>query len=106
MDKNMITKIHNYWNKTEFGKMMIKNNKISDSDLLFLIPNNKKKILGLPMTRLWDKRNKKKYRANKRKNIMTFKMFDILEKNIEQRFLNINFSDNFVNYKDLKFGRQ
>ena len=103
MDKDMIKTIHNYWNKTEFGKMMVQNNSVSDLDLLFLIPNNKKKILGLPVTRLGNKRNKKKYKVNRRVNITTLKMFDVLENIIEQRLSNFNF-DNFVDYKDVGFG--
>lgn len=100
MNKHMVMIVHNYWSKTELGNKMIKSNSISDSDLLFLIPNNKKKILGLPMTRLGNKRNKNKYKKNRRKNIMTFKIFDILEEIIEQRLSDINF-DRFVDIKDL-----
>ena len=70
MNNDMIAKIHSYWSKTEFGNMMIKSDYVSDSDLLFLIPNNKKKIIGLPMTRLGDKHNKRRYKNNRcRKNV-------------------------------------
>lgn len=41
---------------------MIESVYVSDSDLLFLIPNNKKKILGLPLTRVNRKNNKKSTR--------------------------------------------
>ena len=103
MNNNMIAKIHSYWSKTEFGNMMIKSDYVSDSDLLFLIPNNKKKIIGLPMTRLGDKHNKRRYKNNRCRHIVAFKMFDILEEVIEQKISKLNF-DNFVDYKDIRFG--
>lgn len=103
MNNDMITKIHSYWSKTEFGKMMIKSDNVSDSDLLFLIPNNNKKIMGLPMTRLGDKHNKRRYKNNTCRNIMKFKIFDALEDIIEQKLSKFDF-DNFVDYKYIVFG--
>lgn len=98
MNNDMIAKIHSYWSKTEFGNMMIKSDCVSDSDLLFLIPNNKKKIIGLPMTRLGDKHNKRRYKNNRCRKIVVFKMFDALEDLIEEKLSVFNF-DNFVDYK-------
>lgn len=103
MTENQRQLIHNYWNKTELGKMMIQKYSASDLDLLFLIPNNKKKILGLPMTRLGNKRNKKKYKVNRIKSIVALKVFDIIEEINKQRLSNINF-DNFIDYKNLELG--
>ena len=36
--------IYEYWGRTRLGKEMIKSSNISDSDLLFLMPNNVKKM--------------------------------------------------------------
>ena len=51
--------IYEYWNKTKLGKAMIKSNNVSESDLLFLIPNNVKRMHGLPLTRTFGKKKKK-----------------------------------------------
>ena len=98
MNNDMIAKIHSYWSKTEFGNIMIKSDHVSDSDLLFLIPNNKKKIIGLPMTRLGDKHNKRRYKNNRCRQIIVFKTFDALEDLIEEKLSVFDF-DNFVDYK-------
>lgn len=50
------TYIYEYWGRTEFGRKMIKSDRVSESDLLFLMPNNVKKMHGLPMTRVAAKR--------------------------------------------------
>lgn len=51
--------IYEYWGGTDLGKEMIKSNNVSDSDLLFLIPNNIKKMHGLPLTRMSGKKKTK-----------------------------------------------
>lgn len=103
MDKNMIAKIYSYWNKTELGREMIKSDYISDSDLLFLIPNNRKKIIGLPITRLGNKNNKRIYKNNKYRKIVEFKIFNLLGVLIEEKLSKFNF-DNFIGYKNLQLG--
>ena len=81
---------------------MIKSDIVSESDLLFLIPNNIKKMHGLPLTRISGKR-KRKQKEQKRKFILTFKCFEILENVIEET-LNAKFSDDtfFTNFVDFK----
>jgi hypothetical protein len=37
--------IYEYWNRTNLGREMIKSNRVSELDLLFLIPNNVKKCM-------------------------------------------------------------
>ena len=51
--------IYEYWGRTRLGREMIKSNNVSESDLLFLIPNNVKRMRGLPLTRISGKKKKK-----------------------------------------------
>ena len=51
--------IHKYWSRIELGRKMIDSNNVSESDLLFLIPNNVKKKYGLPLTRISGKEKRK-----------------------------------------------
>lgn len=67
MNKKQKSFVYKYWNRTEFGREMIASNSVSDSDLLFLIPNNVKKMYGLPVTRMAGK--KKRNNKNQRKEI-------------------------------------
>lgn len=97
--------IYEYWNRTKLGREMIKSNNISESDLLFLIPNNVKKMHGLPLTRIPGKR-KRKQKEQRRRFILTFKLFDIIEK-ITEEMLKSKFSDGelfgeFVDFKKLR----
>ena len=78
--------IYQYWYKTEFGRKMIKSNYVSDSDLWFLIPNNKKKMLGLPLTRIPGKQKRKKYKQ-RRVKVFSFRLFDLIEETIETTLL-------------------
>lgn len=100
--------IYEYWNRTKLGREMIKSNNISEFDLLFLIPNNVKKMHGLPLTRIPGKR-KRKQKEQRRRFILSFKLFDIIEKTIEEMFKS-KFSDGepqffneFVDFKKLRF---
>lgn len=53
--------IHKYWSRTELGRKMIDSNNVSESDLLFLIPNNvKKKIRVALNTNIWQRKEKTK----------------------------------------------
>lgn len=96
--------IYEYWNKTKLGKAMIKSNNVSESDLLFLIPNNVKRMHGLPLTRTFGKKKRKRKELRKR-HILSFKLFDLIEKITEDNlsFINSNkgYFDTFVELRKL-----
>lgn len=101
------TFVYEYFGRTELGRAMIASNSISDSDLLFLIPNNVKKMHGLPVTRMSGK--KKRKRKNQRKKfIMSFKLFDLIEEIVERtigsKFSQNEFFNQFVDVKNLSIG--
>lgn len=75
--------IYEYWGRTELGRKMIASNNVSESDLLFLIPNNVKRMHGLPTTRIIGKK-KRKQKEQRRKFILSFNLFDIIEEIIEE----------------------
>ena len=96
--------IYEYWSRTKFGREMIKSNHVSESDLLFLIPNNVKRMHGLPITRISGKK-KRKQKEQRKRFILSFKLFDIIE-NIVDETLCSKWSDNeffneFVEVKNL-----
>ena len=99
--------IYEYWSKTELGIRMIKSNHVSDSDLLFLIPNNKKKMHDLPLSRM-SKKRKTKQKKRRKTHIMFFGCFDIIEEIIEEqicsKWYNNEFFDKFVDIKDISIG--
>lgn len=98
--------IYEYWSRTDFGKKMIASNHVSESDLLFLIPNNIKKKHGLPLTRMVGKK-KRKSKNQRRKFILSFKMFDIIEEIIEEqlcsKFSQNEFFGQFVDVKNIGY---
>jgi hypothetical protein len=99
--------IYEYFGRTRLGREMIKSNYVSESDLLFLIPNNVKKMHGLPLTRISSKK-KRKQKKQRRNFILSFKLFDIIEDIVEET-LGSKFSDNeffneFVEVKNLDIG--
>ena len=99
--------IYEYWGRTELGRAMIKSNNVSESDLLFLIPNNVKRMHGLPLTRIFGKK-KRKQKEQRKRFILSFKLFDIIEEIVEET-LGSKFSDNeffgeFVEVKNLNIG--
>lgn len=99
--------IHKYWGHTELGQNMIQSNNVTDSDLLFLIPNNIKKRLGLPLTRIFGR--KKRQQKNQRKRFLTsFKLFDIIEEIIEEticsKWTENEWFGQFVDVKDIGLG--
>lgn len=75
--------IYKYWSRTDLGRKMIASNNVSESDLLFLIPNNVKRMHGLPTTRIIGKK-KRKQKEQRRKFILSFNLFDIIEEIIEE----------------------
>lgn len=94
--------IRNYWNHTKLGQAMIQSNNVSDSDLLFLIPNNTKRRLGLPLTRIFGR--KKRQQKNQRKIfIASFKLFDLIEEVVEETICS-NWTQNewFGQFVDIK----
>lgn len=56
----MTDKIHKFYNKTDFGRFLIESGKLTQSELLFLIPNGTRHMLGLPTSRFPCTKNKKK----------------------------------------------
>lgn len=99
--------VYKYWSRTEFGRKMIASNRVSDSDLLFLIPNNVKRRHGLPITRIPGKK-KRQQKKQKRKHILSFNLFDIIEETVENvlssKFSQNEFFGQFVEIKDLSIG--
>lgn len=99
--------IYEYWSKTRLGREMLKSNNISESDLLFLIPNNVKRMHGLPATRIPGKK-KRKQKEQRRRFILSFKLFDILEDTIEKTLLSNwakdEFFQQFVDIKNFTTG--
>lgn len=99
--------IYEYWNRSEIGREMIKSNNVSESDLLFLIPNNIKKMHGLPLTRI-NAKKKRRTKKLKKRYILSFKLFDIIEgiveKTIHSQWSDNPFFDKFVEVKNLDVG--
>lgn len=99
--------IYEYWSRTELGRAMIKSNNVSESDLLFLIPNNVKRMHGLPLIRISGKK-KRRQKEQRKRFILFFKLFDIIEEIVKET-LGSKFSDNeffgeFVEVKNLNIG--
>lgn len=105
MDKEFV---YEFWSrKGDLGKAMIESNNFTYEDLLFLIPNNMRKVHGLPLTRIRGTRKRiKKHRM--KIAILNFKMYDIIEervnKLIEEKFSNENYFAKFMDFKDKSLG--
>lgn len=98
--------VYEYWNKTELGRKMIASEFVSDSDLLFLIPNNVKRRHGLSVTRTYGKR-KSVIKRNKKRNILSFRLFELISDVVEElipKACNEQFFEQFVDIKDISFG--
>lgn len=99
--------VYKYWNRTELGREMIASSSVSDSDLLFLIPNNVKKMHGSPVTRMTGKK-KRKNKNRRKKHILSFKLFDLLEEIIDRTIVSTwsqnDFFDRFVDVKNFAIG--
>lgn len=99
--------IYDYWSRTEPGRRMIASNNVSESELLFLIPNNIKKRHWLPLTRLGNRKKKRKYKSRRKQHILSYGLFDILEEIIEETLeysYQKKFFNKFVDVKDLNIG--
>lgn len=101
--------IHKYWSRTNLGRKMIDSNNVSESDLLFLMPNNVKRIYGLPLTRISGK-EKRKQKKRQKKFIMSFRLFDLveetIEKNIRSKWATNEFFEQFVDFKEVRYGKE
>ena len=99
--------IYEYFSRTELGKKMIASNHISESDLLFLIPNNVKRMHGLPLTRISSKK-KRKQKEQRKRFVLSFRLFDIIEDIVEEtlcsKWSNNEFFNEFVEVKNLNIG--
>ena len=99
--------VYKYWNRTELGREMVASSSILDSDLLFLIPNNVKKMYGLPVTRMAGKK-KRESKNQRKKHILSFKLFDLLEEVIDRTIVSTwsqnDFLINFVDIKNFAIG--
>lgn len=105
MNKNFI---YEYWEHTELGRKMIESESVSESDLLFLIPNNYKRMHGLPLTRNPKRQRSKKAKSLRKERILSFKLWDLISEIIEETLCNHwennNFFDKFVDVKNVGFG--
>lgn len=104
-------KVFSYWNATELGRKMIASDNVSNLELLFLIPNNKKKKLGLPLARVAKKgRKTRKYKRTKIRHIYSFSLFDLIEevitKTLQEEWPSSEFFNDFVEIKDLQLGKE
>lgn len=101
--------VYEYWNRTELGQKMIASDSISDSDLLFLIPNNIKRMHGLPLTRIPGSK-KRKQKNLRRRFILSFELFKIIEDMVEEivgsKLSNDQFFDKFVDVKGVEIGEK
>ena len=98
---------HEYWSRTELGRKMIASDRVSDSDLLFLIPNNVKRMHGLPPTRTFG-RNKSELKRLRKRYIHSFKLFEIIEELVDDmltsKFKDEEFFQEFVEFKNVNYG--
>ena len=97
--------VYEYWNRTELGRKMVASDSVSDSDLLFLIPNNVKRRHGLPTTRICSKR-KSIEKRNRKHIIMLFQLFDMISDTIEEMIpevCNEEFFETFVDIRNIDF---
>lgn len=75
--------IHRYFSKTELGLRIINNDFISENDLLFLIPNNFKRRLGLKPTRVFNRR-KSNSKQNRRHHILGWQYYEFIQQIIDE----------------------
>lgn len=61
--------VNEYWGKSEIGRYLLETGYISRSDLLFLIPNNKKRMYGLKPHRSTQRRCSAEKHSRKEKII-------------------------------------
>ena len=93
--------VYEYWNRTELGRKMVASDSVSDSDLLFLIPNNVKRRHGLPTTRICGKR-KSIEKRNRKRIIMLFQLFDMISDTIEEMIPEVCNEEVFETFVDIR----
>lgn len=100
--------IYEYWSRTDLGKRMIESDYVSESDLLFLIPNNVKRMHGLPLTRNSRGKRSKNSKDLRRKHILSYKLFKLIEEIVEEticsHWTNNDFFQEFVDIRDCEWG--
>lgn len=92
---------YDYWEKSELGRKMLASELVSDSDLLFLIPNNVKKMHGIPMTRIAC-RNKSKEKAKRKRHILSIEFFQIISDVISELIPNNCDNEFFNEFVDMR----
>jgi hypothetical protein len=100
--------VYEYWSRTELGRKMIASDSVSDSDLLFMIPNNVKRMHGLPASRTYGKR-KSIIKKNRKHRISSFRLFDLMCEIIEEtlpKTYNNEWFDKFVDVKGVEIGEK
>lgn len=96
-----------YWEYKPLGPQMLDSENLDFHDLLLLIPNNKKKMLGIPMTRIAGRR---KHFIKKQQILRTttWKLWDILSETIDNilndRLVTSSFFQDFVDIKSIELG--
>lgn len=93
--------VYEYWNKTELGRKMIASDSVSDSDLLFMIPNNVKRMHGLPASRTYGKR-KSIIKRDRKRRISSFRLFDLISEIIEETLPKTYDNEWFGEFVDFK----
>lgn len=93
--------IYTYWSRTEIGQMMLESDIVSDSDLLFMIPNNVKRMHGLPVTRVYGKR-KSLIKQKRKRIILSFQLFDLISETIDNMLNNNCNEEFFQQFVDVK----
>ncbi len=77
-------KICQYYLKHPCGSEFLR--KLTEDELLFLMRNNAKKRLGVPMTRVAKRGRKKQIYVNKRRRaICRYRVFDIVEREVTRQ---------------------
>lgn len=95
--------VYEYWSKTELGRKMIASDSVSDSDLFFMIPNNVKRMHGLPASRTYGKR-KSIIKRDRKRRISSFRLFDLISEIIEEtlpKTYNNEWYGEFVDFKNV-----
>lgn len=98
--------VYEYWNRTELGRNMIASDRVSESDLLFLIPNNVKRMHGLPVSRSTTRRKSAAKKLRKRA-ILSYKLFELIEEIVEKTLpqkIDNEFFGQFVEVKNFNVG--
>jgi hypothetical protein len=102
-----ISVIRKYWSRTEVGRDFLESGLFSESDLLFLMPNNVRKLHSLPMTRKHGKRGRKRILQRKRRlfeNEMWAVIQGAIEQHVEAMFKTGVAFDRFASIQDFPGG--